>query len=45
MAVLTSKRAGLTRDPLEGEERFENEKLYRRRGCVEKRDARVNCLK
>jgi hypothetical protein len=37
MAVLTSKSgASETRDPLKGEERFENEKLYRKGGCVEK---------
>jgi hypothetical protein len=36
MAVLDLERTGIpVRDP-SGEERFENTKLYRKRGCVEK---------
>jgi hypothetical protein len=36
MAVLTSKKRDVARDPLKGEERFENEKLYRKGVSVEK---------
>jgi hypothetical protein len=45
MAVLTSKSGVFeTRDPLIGEERFENEKLYRIRGCVEKQSLPLTSL-
>jgi hypothetical protein len=44
MAVLTSKRAGVGPAIPYGEERFENDKLYRKRGSVEKHDVAVNGL-
>jgi hypothetical protein len=42
MAVLYLERAGISPAIPRGEERFENMKLYRKRGCVEKPACDVN---
>jgi hypothetical protein len=44
MAVLNLEKGGGRPAIPYGEERFENEKLYRKRGCVEKHDVAVNGL-
>jgi hypothetical protein len=41
MAVLTSKSGGSGPRSPKGEERFENMKLYKKRGCVEKSAAAI----